>query len=67
MKLLFWPFIAIWRLITFLFCLMGRLITAIVGIIFTIIGLIVTITVVGAVIGIPIMLLGILLLTRALF
>ena len=67
MKLLFWPFILIWKLITCLFCLMGRLISAIVGILIIIVGIILTVTVIGALAGIPLIIFGVLLIIRALF
>jgi len=65
--IIFFPFIALWKLITFIFELTGRVFAAIFGFIFLIVGIFFTFTVVGAIIGIPLMLFGILLLVRSVF
>ena len=65
--IIFFPFIIIWKLITFIFELTGRIIAAIIGFVLLIFGLILTFTVVGAIVGIPLMLFGILLLVRSVF
>ena len=66
-KVLFFPFIALWKLISIIFELTGRLFAAIFGFILLFIGVFFTFTVVGAIIGIPLMLFGILLLIRSVF
>ena len=65
--LLLWPFYAIWRLLTFVLSVAGRLICSILGIGIMIAGVAITMSVVGAPIGIPLAALGFLLLVRALF
>lgn len=67
MKLLLWPFQMLWFFIGFLFSLMGRLLTAIVGITLAIIGAVLTLTIVASFIGIPLIAFGILLMIRAVF
>jgi hypothetical protein len=62
-----WPFYAIWRLLTFILELTGRIICAIVGLALMAAGVASTVTVVAAPIGIPIAAFGFLLLVRALF
>ncbi len=62
-----WPFYAIWRIVTFIFELTGRIICAIIGLALMAAGVAITITVVAAPIGIPIVAFGFLLLVRALF
>ncbi len=62
-----WPFYAIWRIVTFVFELTGRIICAIIGLALMAVGVAITISVVAAVIGIPIAAFGFLLLVRALF
>lgn len=57
---LLWPF-------TFLISLTGRLFAIILGIVLLIVGGILTFTIVGAAVGIPIAIVGILLLIRGLF
>jgi hypothetical protein len=62
-----WPFWAIWKLLTFIIEMTGRLVGLILGAVFLLVGIILTITVVGAVIGIPLALFGVLLMVRCLF
>ena len=64
---LLWPFYAIWRLLTFVLSVVGRLICAILGLGIMIAGVAITMSVVGAPIGIPLGSLGFLLLLRAVF
>ncbi len=65
--ILLWPFYAIWRLLTFVLNVAGRLICSVVGLGIMIAGVVITMSVVGAPIGIPLASLGFLLLIRALF
>lgn len=65
--LLLWPFYALWRLLTFMLGLIGRLLSALLGIGLMAVGVSITLSVVGAPIGIPLTALGFLLLIRALF
>ena len=65
--LLLWPFYAIWRLLTFVLEVVGRLLTAVLGLVLMFGGVMVTMTLVMAPVGIPIALFGFLLLIRALF
>jgi hypothetical protein len=64
---LLWPFVALWNLITWILSLTGRLIAAVVGLVFTIVGAILTVTVIGAVVGIPMIVFGLLLMIRSIF
>ena len=63
----FWPFVAIWNLVAWILGLTGRLVAAVLGLVFMIVGAIITITVVGAVIGIPMIIFGFLLMLRSIF
>ena len=65
--ILLWPFYAIWRLLTFILNVAGRLICSVLGIGIMIAGVAITMSVIGAPIGIPLASLGFLLLIRALF
>jgi hypothetical protein len=65
--ILLWPFYAIWRLLTFILNVVGRLLCALLGIAIMIGGVAITLSVVGAPLGIPLASLGFLLLVRALF
>lgn len=62
-----WPFHALWRLLTFILAATGRLVCAALGIVLLVVGVAVALTVVGAPLGIPLALLGFLLLVRAIF
>ncbi len=65
--LLLWPFYAIWRLLTLMLKVVGRILCAVLGIGLMIAGVAVTLSVVGAPLGIPLAAFGFLLLVRAIF
>jgi hypothetical protein len=65
--ILLWPFYAIWRLLTFVVEMVGRLVCALLGLALMVAGTAITITVLAAPIGVPIAVVGFLLLVRALF
>ena len=65
--ILLWPFYAIWRLLTFILNIVGRLLCALLGLAFMIGGVVITMSVIGAPLGIPLAALGFLLLIRAVF
>ena len=62
-----WPFNALWRIVTFILNVTGRLICTVLGIALMVVGSVVALTIVGAPLGVPLILLGVLLLARALF
>jgi hypothetical protein len=64
---LLWPFYAIWRLLTFILKAIGRLLCAVLGLALLVAGAAITMSVVGAPLGIPLAILGFLLLVRAIF
>ena len=61
------PFIWIWNLIAYIVMLTGRLVAVLIGLVLIFVGAILTITVVGAIAGIPLLLFGILLVIRGLW
>ncbi len=65
--ILLWPFYAIWRILTFVLELVGRLLFVLFGIGLMIAGVAITLSIVGAPLGIPLAALGFLLLVRAIF
>jgi hypothetical protein len=65
--ILLWPFYAVWRLLTFILNVLGRLLCAVLGLGIMIGGVVITMSVVGAPLGIPLAALGFLLLVRAIF
>ena len=64
---LFWPFVALWRLVAGIVEMTGRLVAVILGLVLMIVGVVVSLTVVGAIIGIPLVVVGFLLMLRGLF
>lgn len=62
-----WPFAAIWNLVAYIVMLTGRLLAVILGFVFLILGVILTVTVIGAIIGIPLGVIGILMIIRGLW
>ena len=62
-----WPFYAIWRVLTFILELTSRIIAAVIALALMAAGVSITLSVVGAPLGIPIAVFGFLLLVRALF
>ena len=65
--ILLWPFYAIWRLLTFILNVIGRVICALIGIGLMVAGVAIALSVVGAPLGIPLASLGFIVLIRALF
>jgi len=65
--ILLWPFYAIWRLLSFVVELIGRLLCAILGIGLMIAGVTITLSIIGAPVGIPLASVGFLLLMRSIF
>jgi len=64
---LLWPFKALWDLLAFILRLTGRLVAALIGLGIAIVGFILTILVISAPIGIPMMVFGFLLMVRGIF
>lgn len=64
---IFWPFVAIWGLAAWVLRLIGRLLAMIIGLVLLVVGLILTSTVAGAIIGIPLMVFGLMLIARGMF
>lgn len=67
MEILLLPFKAIWRLVTFIFELTGRLLALVIGVVLMIVGVLISFTVIGAILGIPLAIFGFLLTMRGLF
>ena len=65
-RVLTWPFVALWALVTTLLKLVGRIVLFVIGLVLMIVGGLLTATVVGMFIGIPLLLVGLLLAVRSL-
>jgi len=62
-----WPFWALWRLVTGILLATGRLVAVLLGLVFLILGVVLTVTVIGAIVGIPFIIFGLFLMVRGLF
>ena len=67
MPILLWPIYAIWRLLTFVLEMIGRLLCALLGIGLMAAGVAISLSIIGAPVGIPLASIGFLLLVRAIF
>jgi hypothetical protein len=61
------PFWAIWKLVEGIVLFAGRLVAVVLGGVLMLAGILVSLTIIGAVIGIPLAILGFLLVLRGLF
>jgi len=62
-----WPFAALWKLIAVIVEMTGRFVAMVLGVVFIIVGVIVSLTIVGAIVGIPLAIIGLLMLLRGIF
>ncbi|HTP02524.1 MAG TPA: hypothetical protein VMJ64_14210 [Anaerolineales bacterium] len=62
-----WPFAALWRLLATIVGLTGRFVAMVLGLIFVVVGVIVSFTIIGAIIGIPMAIIGLLLFFKGVF
>ena len=67
LSIILWPFVALWRLLTWIVELTGRLLAVVLGLVLMILGIVMSLTVIGAVVGIPLALVGLLLVLRGIF
>jgi hypothetical protein len=65
--LLLWPFVMLWHLIATIVGLTGRFVAMVLGIVFIIVGVIISLTLIGAIIGIPLAVIGVLLFLKGIF
>jgi len=62
-----WPFYALWRLVTGILVLTGRLLGVVLGLALILVGVLLSLTVIGAALGVPLALFGTVLMLRGLF
>ena len=62
-----WPFAALWNLLTWVLSLTGRLIAALLGLVLMIVGAVLIVTIIGAPLGIPLAIFGLLLMIRSIY
>jgi hypothetical protein len=63
---LLWPVVALWRLLAGIITLTGRFVAMLIGVVFIFVGVLLSLTIVGAILGIPLALFGLLLIVRGL-
>lgn len=62
-----WPFAAIWKLLAVIVEMTGRFVAMVLGVVLILVGVIVSLTIVGAIVGVPLALVGLLLFLRGMF
>lgn len=62
-----WPFAAIWKLLAVIVEMTGRFVAMVLGIVLLIVGVIVSLTIIGAIVGVPLAVIGLLLFFRGMF
>ncbi len=62
-----WPFAAIWKLLAVIVEMTGRFVAMVLGIVFVIVGVIASLTIIGAIVGVPLAAIGLLLFFRGMF
>ena len=62
-----WPFAAIWKLLAVIVEMTGRFLAMVLGIVLMIVGVLVSLTLVGAIVGIPLAIVGLLLFIKGIF
>jgi hypothetical protein len=62
-----WPIIALWRLLAIIVELTGRFIAIVLGLVLMLAGFLVGLTIVGAIVGIPLFIIGFMLVVRGIF
>lgn len=62
-----WPFVAVWNLLGLVLNIIGRIVGVLLGLALMAVGIVLTMTVAGAPVGIPVSILGFLLMIRSLF
>ena len=61
---LLWPFVFIWNLVAYILQLTGRFVAVILGLVLIVLGVLLSMTVVGAILGVPLAVIGLLLVVR---
>jgi hypothetical protein len=62
-----WPFAAIWKLLAVIVEMTGRFVAMVLGIVLMLVGALISLTIIGAIVGIPLAVIGLLLLLRGIF
>ena len=61
------PFVAVWRLFLGIVNIVGRLAAAVIGLLLVVVGIALSLTIIGAIIGIPLIIFGVMLMERSIY
>ncbi|MCA1552807.1 MAG: TMEM43 family protein [Chloroflexi bacterium] len=67
LALLWLPFVAVWHLVTWTMRLVGRLLAIVFGVLLMVVGVLASLTVVGAIVGLPLIVVGFIVTLRGIF
>ncbi|NWF64374.1 MAG: hypothetical protein HXY38_08725 [Chloroflexi bacterium] len=59
-----WPFAAIWKLLAVIVEMTGRFVAMTLGVALLVVGVIISLTIIGAIVGVPLAIIGLLLFLR---
>jgi hypothetical protein len=62
-----WPLVALWKLLATIVELTGRFVAMVIGLLLILAGALVSLTIVGAIVGIPLMIVGGMLVIKGIF
>lgn len=62
-----WPFAALWKLLAVIVEMTGRFVAMLIGILLMIVGVLLSLTLIGAIIGVPLAIVGLLLFIKGIF
>ncbi len=62
-----WPFAASWKLLAVIVEMTGRFVAMALGLVLMLAGVIISLTIIGAIVGVPLAIIGLLLLLRGMF
>jgi hypothetical protein len=62
-----WPFVAIWKLLAVIVEMTGRFVAMALGFVLILAGVLVSLTIIGAIVGVPLAIIGLLLALRGIF
>lgn len=62
-----WPFAALWKLLAVIVEMTGRFVAMVLGIVLLVVGVIISLTIIGAIVGVPLAVVGLLLFFRGMF
>ena len=65
--MIFWPIMALWNFVEMILKLASRLVAAVLGVVLVIVGIVLCLTIIGAIVGIPLGGLGFTMVIRGFF